>query len=399
MKKKDKKEQKLKKKNKNHNGLVMKIRKIINYFKRLSEEEKRKKEEKKNNPNVSIKPKGFFARKIGVISFWSLFAFMFLVVIITLLGGDKSSADVDFKKILEESHNNATTSEAVQFAENFTRDYFNWKTTDEGKHNRKETMAAYLADGLNEYAGIDLNKLEWNSKFKKAELKKVEAKGENIAHITFKVQFELSQGKEKTNKNSKYFVVPVAYDGYSFGVYELPKFTYIEEETTVSEVTRPKLKQAKTGVKSDVNDFLETFFASYSQDGQDKLNYLLEKDNTISGLDGSLLFSEINSLDVFMPEEESDNYKEEYIVFTDLTFIDPDTELPFRTNYQLRIVMKEDRYMVAGIDDLEEMTVKSNIDAEESIFDQEIDVEGITDNKSNNGKLETESKKGDGDNK
>lgn len=391
MKKKEKVQKIKKKKNKNPNGLVAKTKKMIMYFKKISKEEKRKKEEKKNNPNLSVKPKGFLARKLGVISFWTLFGFMFLVVTITLLGGDKSSADVDFEGLLEEHHNNATTSEAVQFAENFTKDYFNWVTTDKGKNDRKEKMALYLANGLNEYAGMDLNKLEWDSKFKKSDLRRVESKGDNIAHITFKVDFELTQGEDKSEKKQKYFVVPVAYDGYSFGVYELPKFTYIEEQTTVKEVYRPKLKQAQTGAKSSMSEFLDTFFASYSQDGQDKLNYLLEMPNITNGLGGTLLFSQVNGLEVFKPEEENENYKEEYIVFADVTFTDPDTDLPFRTNYQLTVVMKDDRYIVAGIDDLENMSVHSKFDEKKSILDEEIDVEKIMGEDFESSKTESES--------
>lgn len=373
--KKKEKKKTVKQLNKKGSPLIGKGKKLIKFIKKISEEEKQKKLEKKMNPNVSIKPKGFFARKMGVITFWSLFGFMFLVVILTLLGGDKSSAEIDLEKFYEENYNNATSSEAIQFAENFTKDYFTWKVSDDGKHKRKEKMALYLAEGLNEYAGVDMNSLEWNSTHKKSELKRVEGKGKNLAHITFKVNFELSQGKDKVSKKTKFFVVPVAYDGYSFGVYELPKFTYIQEETTLQRVINPKLNQGQTGVKKEIEEFLGTFFTSYTQDGQDKLNYFLSQDNITDGLEGTMLFSEVNDLDVLVPEEMNQSYEEEYIAFVDVTFIEPDTKLPFQTNYQLRIIKKEDRYMVAGIDDLEGQTTRSIYEVEDSIFDEEINVD------------------------
>ena len=373
--KKKEKKKTIKQLNKKGNSSLGKGKKLFKFIKKISEEEKQKKLEKKTNPNVSVKPKGFFARKMGVITFWSLFGFMFLVVVLTLLGGDKSSAEIDLEKFYEDNYNNATSSEAIQFAKNFTKDYFTWKVSDEGKHQRKDKMALYLAQGLNEYAGVDMNSVDLNSTHKSSELKRVEGKGKNIAHITFKVNFELSKNKDNVNKNTKFFVVPVAYDGHSFGVYELPKFTYIQEETTLQKVSNPKLKQGKTGVKKEIEEFLSTFFTSYAQDGQDKLNYFLSEDNITNGLGETMLFSKVNGLDVLIPEETNEAYKEEYIAFVDVTFIDPDTELPFQTNYQLRIIKREDRYMVAGIDDLEGQTARSIYEEEDSIFDEEINVD------------------------
>lgn len=365
---------------KKENETIEKIKKIKIFLKRRIQEEKEKSEKRKKNQNVSVKPKGFIQRKLGVVVFWIAFGFMFLVVLVTLIGGDSSSAEIDLEEYLEEHYNYATSDEAIQFAENFTKDYFTWKTTDKGKQNRKDRMELYLADGLDDYAGVDLNRIDWDSTFKNSELKKVEKQGDDLAHITFKVDFELSKEdpddeKEKiVDRNTLYFVVPVAYDGNSFGVYELPKFTYIDEQTTLASVEHPKLRHAPTSVKSEVEEFLETFFTSFAVDPQEKLNYLLAVENITSGLGGTMEFAEINAVDVFLPEGETeDNY--EYIIFTDVTFIEPDTELPIRTNYQLRIIVKEDRFMVSGIDDLEGHNIKSVFDESDSILDEEIDID------------------------
>ncbi|GAE93046.1 hypothetical protein JCM21714_2080 [Gracilibacillus boraciitolerans JCM 21714] len=299
---------------------------------------------------------------MGVISFWSLFSIMVLVVLVTMFGGSSSNAEIDYKKILEANKNHATTDEAIQFAENFTQDYFTWKATDEGKNNRKSIMSKYMIEDLDDYGGIDFTNMKKNAVVRNVELRQIEEKAKDVAHITFYVEYELKESGEdaKTIKSEKYFVVPVAYDGKTYGVYELPKFTFLEEATTVKSVSTPKYKKADTSEKNEIQEFLSTFFSSYAEDSQDKLNYLLYTEDLTPGLKQTVLFNQIKNSDIFLGENEL-----EYLAVAEVIFKDPKSDISFATNYQLNLVKREGRYMVAGIDDIANKQVETIEETEE----------------------------------
>jgi len=76
------------------NKKLSKFREYYLKWKKWYEMKKENKEFLKRNQNKSIKPKGYVARKIGVVSFWVLFGFMFLVVMVTFFSSDdKANAD------------------------------------------------------------------------------------------------------------------------------------------------------------------------------------------------------------------------------------------------------------------------------------------------------------------
>ncbi|MEC1158703.1 conjugal transfer protein [Cytobacillus horneckiae] len=346
-----------------------KFKTIIKMVKRFLQTEKERAEFKKRKKNSSIKPKGFVSRKLGVTSFWVMFGFMFLVVLVTMFSGNSSEANSN-KDVLPPDKNQAASLEAVQFAENFAKDYFTWNLTDKDKVNRKEKMQAYLAQGIDQNAGLDYTGLEWDSNYRSSELKKIEEEGNDIAHITLLVNFELSQGdgeKKKVKQSQKYFVVPVAFDGETFGVYELPKFTYIYENTTLKEVKSERLKQADVKESEKIKAFLDTFFRSFAEDSKDKLNYILTDEKIADGLNQTMLFEQVNKSNVFKDPVEDNSF----VVFTEVRLIEPETNIPFLVNYQLTVLKKDGKYIVSGIDDQKNKVVES-IEVEE---DEEIDEE------------------------
>lgn len=333
-------------------------------FKRWQEMEKEKKELKKQDINYSIKPKGYFARKFGVITFWTLFSFMFLVVAITLFSGnDEATADEN----LQVKVNPSSTPEAIQFAENFLADYFTWQVSEVGRQERTQTMLKYMSEDLRGHAALDIKNMEWNSVFKGADLKRITEKGENLAYITFLVDFEFtkigagndSEGNPEVQRLKKYIDVPVAFDGHSYGVYELPKFTYIyEDETTVKQVkTTERLEQADVTISEKIKEFLPTFFKTYAEDEKDKLNYMIKNENVTDGLNGTMNFDKINSLQAFKGNAEN-----EFIVFTEVIFIEPETQASFIVNHQLELTLEEDRLLVSGMNNQKNKGVISNIE-------------------------------------
>lgn len=372
----------------------LKIKELQLKFKRWQEQEKERKELKRQELNQSVKPKGYVARKTGVVIFWALFGFMFLVVTITLFSGDdNASADQTFDVV----QNEATTPEAIQFAENFLKDYFTWTASEEGQEKRIGIMAKYLAESLRGHKALDIQNLEWNSTFKKAELKDITEKGENLAHITFLVDFEFQQKSDKENKDKeqeskhlqKYIQVPVAYDGYSFGVYELPKFTYInEDETTVKEVKTERLEQSNVSVADKIKEFLPTFFKAYAEDEQEKLNYMLKEDNSVQSLDGSMIFEDIENLQVFNGKAEN-----QYLVFAEIRFREPETNVVFFVTHQLELIQEDQRFLLLGMDNFDEKGVISSINEESKgviVEAEEPDITEATPESSENEQTENE---------
>lgn len=326
---------------------------------------------KKKVKNRSIRPKWFVARKAGVITFWTLFGFMLLVVFVNVFG---KSDQVNADQTVEVKTNKAMSQEAVQFAKDFSKDYFTWVNSTEGIKKRQEALAKYLGNNLNEHAGLGIEKLSWNSQFVGASVKGTEDKGNNISNITLKVRFKLYQFQEdnvtvKDEKEGvKYFVVPVAYDGNSFGIYQLPKFTYVQEGTTLDKVTYAKLKRAEGKDITEVKRFLTTFFRSYAEDTQDQLNYLLAENDIIQGLSKTMTFDKIKSVEVFKASESK-----EFVVYAEVTFIDPDSGIPFDTHHQLTAVQKSGKYVVSGMEDHKGQSVKQTtiLNLEEEKIDQE----------------------------
>ncbi|WP_205601841.1 conjugal transfer protein [Gracilibacillus thailandensis] len=348
-------------------------------FQKWQEGEKEKKEMKKRDINYSVKPKGYFARKIGVIFFWSLFLFMFLVVIVTLFsGGDDSNAD----ELLQVENNQATSPEAIQFAENFLKDYFTWTATNDGKDQRKELMIKYVAEGIRNHSGLSIPNMDWNSTFKNAELKRITEKGTNLAYLTFLVEYEYVEVKEDKKKDKpekkkiqKYIDVPIAFDGHSYGVYELPKFSYVyEDETTVKEVKYDRMNQAESEATNSIQEFLPTFFKTYAEDEKDKLNFMITDDNVTDGLNGTMRFDKVENSKIY--KGQADN---QFIVFAEVKLIDPETETKFNVTHQLELVKQEDRFLVSGMNNYDNKGVISSIEDDSNDSSEEV-IDGDTEN-------------------
>ncbi|MCM3191397.1 conjugal transfer protein [Bacillus subtilis] len=335
------------------------IQVIKNLWYREGEKAKAKKKEKIN------RPKGIVARKFGVAIFWVLFAFMLMVVFTTVFSGS-DAADAESSKQVEKE-NKATSQEAVQYAKNFTATYFSWKQGDEGLSKRREALVNYLAKGLDEDGGLSTTDLNYGSTFNNAEVVDVKSDGDNRAYITLKVDATFSrtwqeeetkkvkkgkkekEEKVKVDKSedkpfSKYFVVPVAYQNNTFGVYDLPKYTNVKTKTEV-QMTEPTDLKEYTGQSAKVKDFVNTFFKSFAEDSADKLDYMLAGGADVQGLEGAMVFEDVSEAKI-----KSDD-SGDIIVLAKVNLRDKDTDVKFTTTYQLTIERENDRYLVKSLND------------------------------------------------
>ncbi|MFC3041616.1 conjugal transfer protein [Virgibacillus xinjiangensis] len=308
---------------------------------------------KKEKP---IRPKTFRMRKLGAVTFWLLFSFMFLVVLVTITSDTNSAQSNQGQAQVE--LNPATKPEAIQFAKGFARDYFTWKSDDEGWEDRQERLSRYLADGLDGQAGLVTEGLEWNSSVQGVHLRQVDEVTDRKAHIIFHVSMQMKKEKE-TEAISKYFAVPVVYNGSSYGVYELPFITHVVEETDVK-IEENRYQTTLTSVKDNtevenIESFLDTFFSSYVEDSEDQLSYILTDEEYQNGLHGALDFVEVNNAEVY--EGKRDN---QFIVITEATFKEPELNTAFRAVYKLVVEKKDGHYVVSKLNAEKQIEAISN---------------------------------------
>lgn len=293
------------------------------------------------------RPRGYTARRIGVVIFWMAFGFMFLVVTVTITAPKKSQEPRE--AVVQQQVNPATKPEAVHFAQNFVAQYLTWERGE--KEDREKRLKWYLAEGLDPHGGLDMEGLTRDSRYLGSTVKKIEEKGRNKAYITLYVNFELTgetaakkKKKPETESASQYVVVPIAYNG-TYGVYELPKFTFIDEKTTLkAEEPKKDLRQAKSEESKNIRNFLDTFFSSYAQDSKDKLAYILKDQDHLNGLNQSMRFVEVHHSDVYEGEDES-----QYVVVCEVVFEEPASGAQFTTRYELIVEQKEKNYVVKSM--------------------------------------------------
>jgi hypothetical protein len=326
---------------------------------KIAEKDKKKKEKVKRST-----PKSYTMRRTGAVIGWCVIISAGIFSYTNIVKEDATAKEIKAPIVQVKKENPATSQAAVQFAKDFASTYFTWDTKDEAKNTRREQLSNYLAVGLDEDAGLNMDQIKTASVFKEAKVKNVENIGQNKAKIVLNVAYEITtipEQKEATvpkpgakpapppspekKETTKTIVVPVRFDGTSYGIYELPTFTTVPEQTTlVAEVENKMTKATDTIAVQNITNFLDTFFESYSQDGKDKLSYILEDTKYQDGLKKSMNFVKVEESSIYEGKR-----KNQYIVDCKVEFADPDSESQFLTDYRLTVEQRGDHYVVTKI--------------------------------------------------
>lgn len=351
------------------------LKKTVDVIKKASEAERKKSEEKKLKKKN--KPKGMKARRLGMITFWFLFSFMFLVTMVNIF-----SAEGDTNQEVQVEKNKLFDNEGLEFAKEFVYQYFTWTTDKFGRERRAYNLERYFMDGLDDLGGIIYNN-EWASSTDKRDITLVDVQeiSDSQARYIFKVKFTLKSKTdakdtpkpddnlsfEETLKeerkmkvvngynvkvNEKYISVPVYYNQEKdrFAIFDLPSFTYVKEGKLDDQIENNLANLdmlSDTYVESNVIAFLNTFFESYSKDGRDKLNYILEDERHQDGLNGSMEFVEIKDAKIYNADENNNKF----IADTQVILRDPSTKFEFTNKYLLVIKRVDQRYVVESLND------------------------------------------------
>lgn len=355
-----------------------KIKKFLTVVKKANEQEKFKsqarKAEKKN------KPRGYQAKRFGVFSFWFIFILMFVVFLVNTVSSNGKS---DVKPVSIEV-NQATSAEAIEFSKEFLSKYFTWVNVgnfnSDAKEKRKELMSRYLAKEFVDDA-VKTTSQVWNSELKIENilLKNIEDLKDNQAILTFKinpifvktdaaieVEKKEANGKEivKQVKKTKFIKVKVFFDKQSdkYLVSELPSFTYVDEQPNETIVV-PETDELKKddSENKEIEAFLETFFDSYANDPKEKLSYLFEDPENVSGLNQTMQFVKFEKMVAYKGKTD-----EEKVVTVDVIFKEPDTNIEFISPYTLIIKHTEQGYLVKYIDNKKYINDLKNSEKEDA---------------------------------
>jgi uncharacterized protein (DUF1330 family) len=308
-------------------------------------------ENKKEKVKKTI-PVGYQVRRFGAVVGWGIFL-SFGLYACSGIGKHATEAKQTIATkapVVQqmEKENPATSQAAVQFAQDFVVAYFTWGTGNDAKQNRQNQLSKFLAQGLDPEAGVNMDSIKNTSTFKSAEVKNVKDDGPNKAKITFSVTYALADPnapQSAPKQATKAIVVPVQYDGQTYGIYQLPSFTTLPDKTTLEAKADLKMKKVSdTSTVEGIANFLNTFFKSYSQDGKDQLSYfLLDKENQ-KGLQKSMNFIRVNNNTVYQGKS-----KDQYLVYCDVEMEDPDSQSQFITTYLLTVQKQGGNYVVTKI--------------------------------------------------
>lgn len=333
----------------------------------ISKQEKEKSDRKKKARKQSIKPKGFTAKKVGTVMFWCAFVFMLCFVVLNVLTSKNQTSALNSGTY---KVNKATSQEAVQYAMDFSKAFYTFDNSEEGSKKHMSAISPYLISSLPEDGGINVKDSKYSSKWIDSQVQNIEEVGTNMGQITLKVKTELTEKYNKKKKsnmkpvlNERYVTIAVAYDGNTFGIYELPKFASPKKEkTTLSELQYNGLATADVYTSEQINGFLPTFFKVYMEDTKDKLDYMLLDSSLVSsGLNGTVKFKKIENSNIFKKygiEKEDEDTK--YFAFVTVSSIETSTGIQFNSNYQLTIVKKSGHFVVADFNELSDVKMNNS---------------------------------------
>lgn len=355
------------------------FKRVLRVIKKSSEYEKKKSEQKKLKKQS--KPKGVGARRAGMVVFWLLFSFMFLVMVVNFFSSSDRSGNQE--SLLE--NGKLYGNEGLEYAKSFTYEYFNWSTGKHGKEDLEMRIEPYFLDGIDSLGGVVYD-AEWSSKLDKRdiELKEVQEISSDKARFIFKIDLTMRSKTNKKDSNlneeelsfeellderekvqvingyktktmTKYVSVPVYYSEEfdKFAVFNLPSFTYVGEEKLLETNDSVYAHLGSLQVLSDnytennINSFLTTFFESYSRDSKDKLSYILEDERHEYGLGGSMDFVEMNNSTIYIIDDNHDRF----LVNVEVKLAEPTTKYEFNNNFLVVVKRKDQRYVVEALND------------------------------------------------
>ena len=326
---------------------------MISVFQKIKQWFQNMKNGKEGEPRKALRVPSYKGRLIGKWLFWGILAWMFFVSCTTIFKTMKADAKItpqtETKQVVQKQ-NLTSRPEAIEFARLFTKEYFTWKRGEEELRKRAERLKGYVSQTGDSQAGLETNGLQWDSDFLYATLLKVDESKENRSNVIFKVKYKLYRQKpdnsgEEVKEVWQQVSVPIQTDGKAFVVNGLPQIVKVDEKANVKENEkereREEIKDVKT--RKDIQEFLPTFFKSYTTASSKELAYVLDNPG-IKGLEGAMKFDKVTSSKVY-PGRAKGTYE----VQAEVLLMDAHSETKMKTVYTLFVKEDGKQFVVADL--------------------------------------------------
>lgn len=236
----------------------------------------------------------------------------------------------------------------ISFAKLFAREYLSWTKGQE--ESRMIRLEPFWSDGIDKQGGMKFEQAEWNSYPQNVEVWKVENRSgsKGIKEVTVYAETILTKvdNSEAQKRMDRYMIIPIKKSGASFRVVDIP---YFIAPPVANKLPKPKQNEKDSGepvnesVRQDVENFLQSFWNSYTKQSPKEISYLMKNNPPQSTLAGIFDLVSLENVEVF----KKGNY---YHVKNDVVLKDLATGIHATYHYRLELVNEKNRWFILKIE-------------------------------------------------
>ena len=231
------------------------------------------------------------------------------------------------------------TSGIQSYVESFANTYFTWQNNKTAIEKRTETINQYLSEELQQLnVGLVRIDIPTSSAVKDIQILKVEKQKESNYKVTFSIQQEITESKNKSTVDSTYEVTVHQDSNGDKVMIQNPTMTAGVEKSNYE----PKQLESDDSVDSktteEVTKFLETLFKLYPTATEEELSYYV-KGKVLKPINKDLVFSEIKNL---LLRYNGKNTNANFSV----VYINKKTKMIQVFQYKVNLFKVEDQYQI-----------------------------------------------------
>lgn len=330
----------------------------MNFFKKKNKEKVLKKLEKKQkeklnksiNKNLSNKLVKKTPYKALRIALWVLIGVILFRGTMTLIrGSEAEKIDKENKAFLQTLNKESGLEiKAFNFAEAFTRDYFNRYpiNTDDFKNRIMKYTSEQLASDMNNDSyseTISVSAFSFAKYFENQVNVKVEAKIK---------QYTKKAGQDKVSKNDIAYDTKLVTECIEVPIYisnngnmsvdDLPVMVAMPKKAQVPNKQYTGDTETDTNITNKINNSIEQFFKAYYELDQTQLDYFLaDGSKEITGTNGQYKLNKINAINIYKLQNN------EYLATVDLTINNYGNDL--KQHFNVTLVKQGDKYLIKSL--------------------------------------------------
>lgn len=232
----------------------------------------------------------------------------------------------------------------ISFSKLFAREYLSWTIGEE--KSRSTRLQPFLGPGIDEQGGLDFSKSEWNSYPQNIEVWKIENRENGVKEVTVYAETYLTKvnNEDLQKRIDRYMVVPIRKAGDSYLVVDTPNFIAppVASSLPKEKETEEKGEPVNVALRTEIEQWLPTFWKTYTNDSPHEISYLMKNNQPTVGLAGVMNFIESKKVEV--RKEGND-----YLVKNQVLLQDIATKTEVTYNYTLKLVKEENRWFILDI--------------------------------------------------